>query len=304
MSTITGGCILLEREILDSELWCSKPKWWFSVWAYILLRVNFADKGLFKRGQNFFNVDEIHRNCYLSIEGIKPESIHNVIKWLRSEGKISTKKSTRGMIITVCDYDYYQNIENYRNRESNHIQNKQKTFKNKKLSNCIDDSCANIKNNNIVSENPREIIQKPKGNHTIKEKSDNVKTKNKKNTNKSTAKDVDISIDEIFDHYEQTFKTKLRVRGDTRRAMLKERLQTFSLDELKQVAINISKSPFHMGENNEGRKYNNFEALYRDDVQVEKYLNMNAEDPYESLIIKYSDSKPELKPSLPVDQLE
>lgn len=71
----------------------------------------------------------------------------------------------------------------------------------------------------------------------------------------------------LRNYYQIKINRKLRVFGDTRRKMILNRLENFSLSELMEVVTNISKSDWHMGE-----KQNGFELLFRNDVQVEKYL--------------------------------
>lgn len=119
MTYIFGGCILLARQILQSELWQRKPSWWLKVWLYILTRVSHQDHGSMKRGQGHFTRLEIFENCHLLIDGVKPETVDNVIRWLKKTTQATTRKTTRGMVITVCNYERYQNMGSYRNDTQN-----------------------------------------------------------------------------------------------------------------------------------------------------------------------------------------
>lgn len=127
MAKIANGCILLARKTLDSEIWTNKPAWWLKVWIYILMKVNHIDIGRFKRGQGFFRAEGIQEACSLQLEGITTKTIHNLIKWLKSTTQITTQKTTRGMIITVCNYDEYQDLINYRNDTENDTENEIET---------------------------------------------------------------------------------------------------------------------------------------------------------------------------------
>jgi len=123
---IENGCIQLARRIQVSEIWQDKPSWWLKVWIHLLLGVNHTDRGKFKRGQGFFTRKGIYKDCGLVVEGIEPETIDNVLRWLKSTTRITTQKTTRGMVITVSNYERYQQLLNYKNDTKNDIETTQK----------------------------------------------------------------------------------------------------------------------------------------------------------------------------------
>ncbi len=127
MRRIPEGYYKVARKIKKSEIWQSKPSWWLKVWLYIIDRVNHAPNNHYNRGTNFFSLSMIWMGCCLSIDGIKTKSVDNVIRWLRSKAQITTVKTTRGLIITICNYELYQEEENYRNDTSNDTENDSKT---------------------------------------------------------------------------------------------------------------------------------------------------------------------------------
>lgn len=113
--TIYGGCILLSRNILFSEIW-RKPPEYLKIFLYILLKVNHKD-GLFPRGSNFFNFREDRPN------GVKITQVYEFLRWAKSE-KVqfcTTEKTTRGIILKVNNYDHYQSLENYQNQNKNQL---------------------------------------------------------------------------------------------------------------------------------------------------------------------------------------
>ena len=116
---IPDGCVLLARKIGNSKIWFSKPSWWLKVWIYLLTEVNHKDYKNLKRGQGFFTRDKIFSDCFLVLDGIKAQSVDNLMRWLKSAGQITTQKTTRGMFITICNYKEYQNILNYKNDTEN-----------------------------------------------------------------------------------------------------------------------------------------------------------------------------------------
>lgn len=99
---------------MDSLIWMEKPSWWLKVWEYILFKVNHAPNKRFQRGQNFFNRGMIYYDCCLYNENVKEGSIKNVIDWLKKEKMITTQKTTRGMILTVLNYETYQSQKEHR----------------------------------------------------------------------------------------------------------------------------------------------------------------------------------------------
>ena len=86
---ITGGCILLSRQIMKSEIW-KKPPEYLKIFLYILLKVNHKDD-LFPRGSNFFNFSEERPT------GVTKNQIYDFLRWAKSEkiGILTTQKTTR-----------------------------------------------------------------------------------------------------------------------------------------------------------------------------------------------------------------
>jgi len=112
---IENGAIILARVVRESDIWNNKPAWWFKVWVYILAQVNHKDDKTFKRSTGFFTMNKIYEQCFLQNDHVKYRTIDNVIRFLKSNDMITTHKTTRGMIITVCNYNYYQDLDNYKN---------------------------------------------------------------------------------------------------------------------------------------------------------------------------------------------
>ena len=107
---IYNGAFIVARQILNNELWLYKPASWAKIWIYILARVNFADNGKFKRGEGYFNFRQEAKNIGLDVTTNK---IKKFMRYARRVLMISTRRSTRGMIIKVLNYDKYQTLDNY-----------------------------------------------------------------------------------------------------------------------------------------------------------------------------------------------
>lgn len=122
-----SGYILESRKILDSEIW-KKPPLYFKVWHYLLLKAQFKDSASLKRGQLIVSIPEIQEACsyYIGYRKVTPtkKEIYSVINWLRNpcegetkgnneRGMIVTTKVTHGMLVTICNFNVYQNPTSY-----------------------------------------------------------------------------------------------------------------------------------------------------------------------------------------------
>ena len=112
---INGGCILLSRAILDSQLW-SVPDGTLKVAVYLLLKAN-HDKGFFKmveikRGQTCRSLNTIADQCLLSIKTVRHAlMILKKIEFLKIDKPFGAKQGQR---ISICKYDTYQSLTSYR----------------------------------------------------------------------------------------------------------------------------------------------------------------------------------------------
>ena len=108
-----SGYICLAKKIYSSEIW-KKPHWWTMVWIYILGKVNFEDDGELKRGEGYFTYDQIYRECNLKKEKVKNlKVLSNLFHWMKKKNQIKTEKKKLGFVVTVLNYDDYQDFKNY-----------------------------------------------------------------------------------------------------------------------------------------------------------------------------------------------
>ena len=113
---ISGGYILQPRKLDKSET-SHMPPVTRELWLYILRHVNHSDNGAIARGQGFFNLGIVQDDLswfsgYRKNIYSKPQ-LTKSLRRLREASMIETTKATRGIMITVCNYDYYQNPKNY-----------------------------------------------------------------------------------------------------------------------------------------------------------------------------------------------
>lgn len=120
---IPGGYVLLPRIMREWEIMKMAPIN-RELWFYLLINVLFADYKNLKRGQGFFRFQDIqeHLSWYVGFRRMqysKPQ-ITKSLRRLKNARMIETMKATQGIIITVCNYDYYQDALNYEgNNEGN-----------------------------------------------------------------------------------------------------------------------------------------------------------------------------------------
>ena len=114
--TIGGGYIIVARQLLNSGIY-QKPHLYSKLWIWMLMEARFKDCRGLKRGQFFTSIDGM-RNAMAYKVGYRTErpsrkEIRGVYDFLTKGTMIGTTKVTHGLIITICNYEFYQSIKNY-----------------------------------------------------------------------------------------------------------------------------------------------------------------------------------------------
>lgn len=122
-----GGAFLISREIFDNPLWSDPLK--FRIFFYILGHAVFSKDGAIvagvklERGQFLISLRNLQKEiAYREGRGgaivIPPyETVRRKLKELVNEGRLSIEKTNFGSLITVLNYDKYQALDSYRNKE-------------------------------------------------------------------------------------------------------------------------------------------------------------------------------------------
>jgi len=123
---IPCGYILFSRKILKSGI-MEKPPLHLKLWTWMLMKAKFKDTDDLKRGQLFTTIEEM-RNAMGYKIGYRKErptikQIRGVYEGLSRGTMISIAKVTGGMVITILNYDKYQNPENYEGQTQGHNEN-------------------------------------------------------------------------------------------------------------------------------------------------------------------------------------
>lgn len=113
---IPGGYILQPRKFDESES-SNFPPCTREVWLYLLRNVNHKDNGKLSRGVGFFSISGIRDVLCWYVGFCKKtyskDQVVKALRRLRDSTMIATTKTTRGLIVTICNYDFYQDPKNY-----------------------------------------------------------------------------------------------------------------------------------------------------------------------------------------------
>lgn len=124
---IKGGYYLKARCIEDSDI-AHAPPHVREIWDYLLRTVNYKDKKtngiIIKRGQTMRSYSDIQEALSWKVGWRKMTyskwDCEKAMKVLLKATMIATQKTTRGMIITVLNYDKFQTPENYETDNEDH----------------------------------------------------------------------------------------------------------------------------------------------------------------------------------------
>ena len=113
------GAILISRALIDSEVFASEKL--LKIWIWLLIKANYKERTVpikigagqstvtIKRGQLLFG--RLSAENELFIDG---STIYKCIKRLEKLKNIEIKSSSHYSVITICNYDYYQDFNNYK----------------------------------------------------------------------------------------------------------------------------------------------------------------------------------------------
>ena len=113
---IEGGYYIKARKIQESDI-AHAPPHVREIWDWFIKEANHKDNKTFKRGQCLRSIKNIQEGLSWSIGyrkmSYKKHQCEFALNWLRKHGMITTSKTTRGMLVTICKYDTYQDPKNY-----------------------------------------------------------------------------------------------------------------------------------------------------------------------------------------------
>jgi hypothetical protein len=144
---IVGGYYLKARKIQSSWI-AHAPPHVREIWDWLLMNANFRDRGTLKAGQIATSYNEIREGLHWMVgyrkERYTKSQCEIAMKLLTKATMITTMKTTRGLIITINNYLYYQNPQNYENHNENYTRATRKPHE----SHTITEECNKEKNVN------------------------------------------------------------------------------------------------------------------------------------------------------------
>ena len=154
---ISGGYYMKARKIQESEIAFAPPHV-REIWDWLIKEANHEDHGKIKRGQCVRTLGDIAEGLKWFVgyrkETYSKSKCEMATNWLRKRGMIRTTKTTRGLIITICNYEYYQDPKNY---ETNN-ENITKPTRNEQPSDNIYKNEKNVRNKNNIIDRKKQIL--------------------------------------------------------------------------------------------------------------------------------------------------
>lgn len=267
--------IKIFRELLQWE-WFQKPEM-VQLFIYLILKASCTDKqwqGItVKRGQLITSNATMRQDLRLS-----EQQIRTCIKRLISTGEITYKSTNRYVIITICNYDKYQETGNLINEQNNEQTNNQSTDEQRSIN---DQSTTSKEYKNIRSKeyNIIDIKQESGSNDQLPASSDEATASktDKPKTEKLPAKE----IKEMWNTTCTSFP-KLFTISENRKNKMRLRIEEMggvenALPLLKQIFEKMQQSKFLKGENKRGWKAS-FDWLFENDKNWVKVFEGNYEE--------------------------
>jgi uncharacterized phage protein (TIGR02220 family) len=129
---LSRGCILLARSLDESDIFQNEK--WLKVFIWCLIQANHKGKNVpvnigrsmtsvwVERGQFIFG-----RHKAAEKLGMSPSTVRNIMQKLVDLKNMDMQKDTHFSIVTIRDYDFYQNMENYKGQAKGQPEDSQRT---------------------------------------------------------------------------------------------------------------------------------------------------------------------------------
>lgn len=133
MPKIDGGYILIARKMMSSDI-MRKPPLYLKLWLWMLNEANYQDgrNGL-KRGQFLTTIGEMREAMHWMVGYRKMtptiKEIRKSYEGLAKGMMIGTTKGRGGLIVTILNYDEYQDHKNYEGHDEGHDERDTKGIK-------------------------------------------------------------------------------------------------------------------------------------------------------------------------------
>lgn len=281
--------IKIFRELLQWE-WFQKAEM-VQLFIYLLLKANCVDKqwqGItIKRGQLATSNATMRQDLRLS-----EQQIRTCIKRLISTGEITYKSTNRYVVITICNYDKYQEIGNSINEQNNEQTNNQSTDDQRAI-NEQSTTTKEVKNIRSKEYNIKDIKQESGSNDQLSSASDEAQAvePEKPKAEKLPFKDIKAMWNETCTGFPKLFtlseprKNKMRLRIAEMGGLEK------ALPLIKQIFEKMQQSKFLKGDNKRGWKAS-FDWLFENDKNWVKVYEGNYDNkPEQPTATRYGNNR-------------
>lgn len=281
--------IKIFRELLQWE-WFQKAEM-VQLFIYLLLKANCVDKqwqGItIKRGQLATSNATMRQDLRLS-----EQQIRTCIKRLISTGEITYKSTNRYVVITICNYDKYQEIGNSINEQNNEQTNNQSTDEQRAI-NEQSTTTKEVKNIRSKEYNIKDIKQESGSNDQLSCASDEAQAvePEKPKAEKLPFKDIKAMWNETCTGFPKLFtlseprKNKMRLRIAEMGGLEK------ALPLIKQIFEKMQQSKFLKGDNKRGWKAS-FDWLFENDKNWVKVYEGNYDNkPEQPTATRYGNNR-------------
>lgn len=281
--------IKIFRELLQWE-WFQKAEM-VQLFIYLLLKASCTDKqwqGItVKRGQLVTSNATMRQDLRLS-----EQQIRTCIKRLISTGEITYKSTNRYVVITICNYDKYQEIGNSINEQNNEQTNNQSTDEQRAI-NEQSTTSKEIKNIRSKEYNIIDIKQESGSNDQLSSASNEAKAvqPEKPKTEKLPFKEIKEMWNETCPGFPKLFtisearKNKMRLRIAEMGGLEK------ALPLIKQIFEKMQQSKFLKGDNKRGWKAS-FDWLFENDKNWVKVYEGNYDNkPEQTAATRYTNNR-------------
>jgi hypothetical protein len=265
---MAGDWIKLHRKIIESRVFANNEL--LKLWVWCLARANWVDcwvplktgKGdttvAVKRGQFIFG-----RKSAAKILKMKPRTLYDRMAKLEEWGNIAQESNTHYTLVTVCNYDTYQD-----DCEENQHPNRQPTANQPPT------------NRQPTANQPTQIRinKKNKKNQEGQEQQEDV----------GAAHPVGLGLDladeirKVFAHYRLYHPRAVPNPKSTSkewRAIRARLSEGYSAEALCQAIDGCHKTPHNLGANERGAKYLGLELICRNSDQVTRFVEANENPP-------------------------
>lgn len=101
-------------------------------------------------------------------------------------------------------------------------------------------------------------------------------TETSSETNETNMSGEPDPVRQVFDHWIEVMgkNPKTTKMASKRKTKIEKALKAYGLENVKKAIDGCRANPFNMGDNQEGKRYNDIELILRDEVRIERFMEL------------------------------